>query len=92
MRMRREAQACRNARNKCVDLMPRQSQPQFGAKGDRFVHGQFAVNDVVLRNVADSDFSQPRPVGQWNATEPHLAGGGRVDTAKRIQQRRLSVP
>ena len=89
--MRGQAQALGDSRNQRVDLMSRQTQAQFRAECDRFVHGQFAVNDVVLRDVTDSNFPQPRSVHQRHAAEAHVARSRRVNTAKRVEQRCLSM-
>ncbi|PYJ59999.1 MAG: hypothetical protein DME74_11305 [Verrucomicrobia bacterium] len=89
--MRGQAQAPGDSRNQRVDLMSRQTQAQFRAKCDRFVHSKFRVNDVVLRDVTDSNFPQPRSVRQRHATEAHLARSRRVNTAKRVEQRCLSM-
>ena len=44
------------------------------------------MNNVVLRNKADSDFPQARAVGKRYPSDTHLTGGGGIDPAKRVEQ------
>jgi len=81
----REAQPRDHPENQRVYLVAGQAQAQPGAEGDGVRHRKFLVNDVVLRNEADSNFAQARAVRERHASDPHFAGGGRVNPTERVQ-------